>query len=254
MIKPVAPDRIASRLAYVCSHENIEYDIDALTLIAEVKECHIRDTLKAVESIGMFGKITLDAVKEHLRLNANHLYVEILQAVRSDTTKLVSLVGQLQERVSPATAYERLSEVAMLCYRLSLGIGVIPSYWDKATLKNLGMEYGAFLIQITLVLSKRPSHPTYDMLMCDLIHLSMGGVSFAPVQTMPSIAPGNYLPPPMTEKTPVAQSQGIKSKEIEQQPKKAPIVKYQVDVPEFRELLLVTLDALGVKNVGGSKR
>jgi len=58
VIKPVVPDQIGSRLAQICDSEGIAYEREALTLIGELTECHIRDALKAVEGVSMLGPVS----------------------------------------------------------------------------------------------------------------------------------------------------------------------------------------------------
>lgn len=168
VIRPVSPQGIAERLAYVCEQEGITYEKDALVLVAEATECHIRDALKSVEGVAQLGTVSTENVRNYLRLNANALYLRILAYVGRDLAKVLAPVQELQDTVSPATAYERLAELAMLAYRTWLGVGKPPSYWPEKQMTMLGEVHGAFLVRMAQVFASKPGHPTFSMLDCDL--------------------------------------------------------------------------------------
>jgi DNA polymerase III subunit gamma/tau len=189
VIRPVPPEGIADRLAWVCEQEKIDYDREALVCIAEAVECHIRDALKSVEGVSMLGKVDLANVKSYLRLNANTRYVRLLAYLGRDISVVLQEVQELQEVVSPSTIYERVSELAMLAYRVGIGVGKAPSFWDQKHVAALWTVHQSFLLQVARTLASKPGHPTFAMLECDLSalhHLRLGGVSVP--------APRNLLP------------------------------------------------------------
>lgn len=171
VIQNVTPVVISERLAYVCDQEQIPYEKEALVVIGEVSECHIRDALKAVEGVSMLGSVSMSNVHAYLRLNANKLYLKILYLLGRDLAAAIQTVEAVQEVVSPTTAYERMADLAILAYRIHLGVGRIPSYWPEKAVRALGEAHGAFLLKVASLFSSRPSHPTYAMLTCDLANL-----------------------------------------------------------------------------------
>lgn len=170
-IRRVTPEGIADRLAYVCQQEDIAYERQALVLIAEAVECHIRDALKAVEGVANLGGVTADNVRSYLRLNANPLYLKVLAFLGFDLPRVIATATELQQIVSPAVAYERLAEAAMLAYRTNLGVGKPPSYWPANQVAKLGQVQGEHLLRFAETFASRPSHPTPAMLECDLARL-----------------------------------------------------------------------------------
>ena len=170
-IRSVVPEKIAERLAWVCEQEELEYDQDALVTIAEATKTHIRDALKAVEKISMLGPVNQENVSKALVLNAHFQYVDILANLGKDLTAVGMAVDNLYQWVSPATAYKNLSEVAVLAYRLHLGVGKAPSYMDAERLDEAGEHHKEFLLAIADHLASRPSQPSKHMLLCDLAHL-----------------------------------------------------------------------------------
>lgn len=189
VIRPVPPEGIADRLAWVCEKEGIPYEREALVIIAEAVECHIRDALKSVEGVSMLGTVNVANVKSYLRLNANTHYMKLLVNIGKDLAAVLGEVQVLQEIVSPSTVYERVSELAMLSYRVGLGVGKPPSFWDSKQIQAVWAEQQSFLLQVARTLSTKPGHPTFAMLECDLsaLHfLRLGG--------LPMPASTNVLP------------------------------------------------------------
>ncbi|NBR01253.1 MAG: hypothetical protein EBT97_12565, partial [Actinobacteria bacterium] len=146
VIRRVTPERIADRLAHVCEKEGIPYEREALILIAEATECHIRDGLKSLEGVWMLGGATVDNVRSYLRLNVNSFYLDILQGIGTDLPKVLETAEQVMQSVSPATAYERLAEAAMLAYRVSMNAARPPSYWSKEALDRVAAQHGDHLV------------------------------------------------------------------------------------------------------------
>lgn len=206
-IRPCTPEQIAQRLGQICKDEEIPSEEDALVLISEVVECHIRDAIKAVEGVAHLGGATSENVREYLHLDANEIYLEILNHLGSDLQKLLNGTQSLVKRVSPATAYENLADIAILSYRVaSLGVGTVPSFLDKAKLKEVGNRHGSFLIEIGSRLASRPSRVSETMLTCDLVslhQLASGQVTtVVPTATPVAISPGQVsTPPPPAEPT-----------------------------------------------------
>ena len=214
VIRRVPPEGIADRLTFVCEQEGIPYEREALILIAEATECHIRDGLKALEGVWMLGGATVDNVRQYLRLNVNSLYLDILSAIGTDMSRLLNLADQVLQSVSPSTAYERLAEATMLAYRVSLGAARPPSYWSKDQLDAVGKMHQDQLVRFAEVFASRPGNPVPAMLSCDLamLHHTRVGAWSAPAVTAHAIPvsipmPGNSPPTTQTQ-VPVSQLVG----------------------------------------------
>lgn len=232
VIRKVPPEGIADRLAYVCDQEGIPYERPALVLIAEVVECHIRDALKSVEGVSMLGAINMANVRSYLRLNANVIYLKILLHMGGDLAKVLEPVQELQEMVSPATAYDRLSELAILAYRVSIGAGKPPSYWPEKYLVALGKQHGVALVHIAQTLAMKPGHPTYAMLECDLatLHFQRIGAVTSSAAPPPKMiaAPAS---PPTEEISPVGRVEQTSAPSPDAAPSKTPDTPTPAIVP-----------------------
>lgn len=189
VIQPVSPEEIAQRLAWVCTQEQIPFDVEMLRLIAEASECHIRDALKAIEGVSMLGAINEANVRTYLHLDLNASYLDILEGLGTDFVAVKSAVNRILERASPVTIYERLVDVIMMAYQAAMGVKV-PMFWDAERLKALGMKHGDNLLGFANRLASRPGRPNASMLLCDLGFLHhVGGAFVGDQPVMASMAP-----------------------------------------------------------------
>ena len=201
VVRPVSPSQVGERLATVCEQEGITYERPALDLIGEITECHIRDALKAVEGVSMLGGITVSNVSRYLHLDYANTVLEILGALKTDLPTALARAEGLLKTMSPITLYEKLSDMAMLCYRSSLGSVAVPTYLDRALVEDVGKSVGDSLLDYAEKLSSRPGRPTAAMLVCDLSQLHRGprSVTVEPPKTpTPIVRPkteGNVKPP-----------------------------------------------------------
>ena len=170
-IKVVSPEVIADRLAWVCEQEGVEYEKDALITIASIKESHIRDALKTLESIALLGPVNMENVRRVLNLDANESLARILLLLGSDLSTVMADADRLVQTVSPTACYERLSETAMLAYKVSIGAAKPPPYWRKGLIEKLGEVHGDYLVAFAKCFSSRPRKPTSAMLSLDLAQL-----------------------------------------------------------------------------------
>lgn len=210
IIRPVEPARIGKHLEGICEAEGIEYDPEMLRLIAEIKESHIRDALKAVEGVSKLGPINEANVSTFLHLDHHALYTEVLENLGSDLVEMIRVVGLLMERTSPLTCYRKLGELALKAFHTTVGGVKLPGYWDADRVKALGVSKGASLLGVAMRLSDRPGRPTGSMLLCDLsylhqvgdqVRMSLGEVTpvvvqaAAPMQAAPPEKPAEVVPP-----------------------------------------------------------
>ena len=174
VVRPVSPEQVGERLAKVCETEGILYERPALDLIGEITECHIRDALKAVEGVSMLGEITVPNVSQYLHLDYAEAVLEVLAHVKADLPTAIARAEGLLKTMSPITLYERLSDMAMLAYRSSLGPVAVPTYLDREAIEGIGRTLGIELLDYAEKLSSRPGRPTAAMLLCDLSQLHRG--------------------------------------------------------------------------------
>ena len=179
VIKPVSPSQIGDRLEFCCKAEGIHYERDALDLIGELTECHIRDALKAVEGVSMLGVVDRVNVAKYLHLDSHKVTLEILASIVDNLPEALRKTSELLQTTSPTTLYEKLAEMAMLAYRVGIGAMGVPSYLDQAEVQGVGTRTGGRLLSYASRFSSRPGRPSAAMLLCDVAQLHQD--AFAPV-------------------------------------------------------------------------
>ena len=183
VIRQVEPDVIGKRLEYVCGKEGIVADPEALRLIAEVTECHVRDALQAVSGVSALGEISLDSVRNYLRLDASTALLRILGALGRDLREVLQAAEDVKATLSPSVCYGKLAEMAMTLFKVkSVGLGSVPTYWDPSLLGPFEGATVENLVEVASWLSQRPTRASHSMLLCDLSALHQriaAGVSLA---------------------------------------------------------------------------
>jgi DNA polymerase III gamma/tau subunit len=232
-IRNNTPEEIGGRLVHICEQEGLDHDPGVMPLIAEVVECHIRDAIKAVEGVSMLGQINRENVAAYLQLDANALYLDLLESLGFDLPKVLRTAEALDQRVSPATCYQRMADVCMLAYRLvKLGGATVPSYWDRERLETAGARHQDSLLEFAQCFAERPVHATAAMFACDVstLHQRRTGVVVRAVltevgvpATLKTAAPEIVVPKtvvaPEVMSLPLEEISSAASPPIEPQPK-----------------------------------
>lgn len=176
VIRAVPPEGIATRLAWVCGKENVEFDFDALVTISEATECHIRDALKTLEGVSMLGRVTRETVFQYLQLGANDHAIRMLDLLGRDLKGAMELANIMAMEVSPSSAYERIAEAALVAYRAHLGVGKPSSKWNPERIAVLA-ERGPELLGIASRFANPPFRPTRQALSLDVgtAHYALSG-------------------------------------------------------------------------------
>lgn len=175
IIHHVDSEEIADRLEWVCEKEGYTYERDALVLISDMSEGHIRDALKSVEGValGNGGHIGVDSVRSYLHVDRNDNICKILI---SDPSECMDLVEDLVSRSPIGVLYDRLLTACM--YSIEIGLGIsnkkIPPYWDKEILTQAWSKYGNELLSFADQISSRPSkNLSSSMFKCDILKWKM---------------------------------------------------------------------------------
>lgn len=171
IIHHVDSEDIADRLAWVCDEEGFEYEREALVLIADFTEGHIRDALKAIEGVSASNakKVTLEAVRSYLHVDRNDLICKLLVSGGSD---LLSISDEVLATTPVGVAFDRLLSATMYAISLGMGAGAPPPYWNKETLSRAWAEKGSGLIELAEALSSKPRRATEALFKCELLKWS----------------------------------------------------------------------------------
>lgn len=187
-IRVNAPEVIAKRLSYVCEQEGIPFEADALVTIAEVTECHIRDALMAVEAVGKLGSVDAANLDRYFRLDVNETLLKMLAYIGSDVAKAMALVEEVCQAIAPTSAYSRLTEAAMMAYKVRLGVSKPPAHLNAKFVEKIGELHGDYLLAFANCFASRVRHPTASMLALDLarLHQVRSGAGVPQAQPAPT--------------------------------------------------------------------
>ncbi len=219
VVRKAAPDKVADRCAEICGQEEIPYDKEALVLIAEATECHIRDALQAVSGVSVLGEVSLENVHGYLCLGASSCYLKILGNIGSDLRVVIESVDELKALVSPSTCYVKLAEIAMQIYKSrSVKVGTLPGYWPSELLTPFEGSRLRNLVAVAHWLSQRPGRATQAMLLCDistLHHRLVDGVALTSKESFVVVTTTGSPSAPAPATVPVATPSGD-AKEVEE--------------------------------------
>lgn len=169
-IRPVAPEVIAERLAWVCQQEGFKYEQEALVLIAQLTETHIRDALKVLEGVALQGDVTDAAVRSYLGLEANTHLTDLLSALGRDLDEALNISHKLLGMMAPATLYSRLADLTMIAYR-HRDLKKLPPQWAEQDISRVLERHGEGVLGLCDVFSSRPKKASASSLFCDVAKL-----------------------------------------------------------------------------------
>lgn len=202
IIRHVDSEEIADRLQKVCEWEGFEYEREALVLIADFTEGHIRDALKAIEGVASSneGVVGLLGVRSYLHVDRNDVICDLLV---SENASALSKVDELLQSTPVGIAYDRLQSACMFSISLGMKAGIPPPYWNRDMLQQAWDIHGIGLLNLADELASRPIRPTSGMFKCDLLKWKVGGIQ--PIQ----VAFNNF-----EEKQPIRESESTKEVKI----------------------------------------
>ena len=171
IIKQVAPTRIADRLEYVCGEESLPFEREALELIGEVSDCHIRDALKAVEGVSMLGEVNLKNTRDYLQVGKRNALIDVLRYVGENLSKSLTALNLVKEYMSPAICYDYLLDLCMEAIKLEHGVGKVKAFWEKDKIEDLVQARKDYLALIMSHISSKPFKPTFPIIVSDIVFL-----------------------------------------------------------------------------------
>jgi len=145
-IRKVTREDILTRMREVLIKEKVEFQDDAVLIVIDYSAGHVRDVLNKLEMIAQIGPITVESVREHLRLSVISTYYEILLAL-AEPKKSVELVDQACEKVSPEDVAAGLAEAAMNSYRVANGMFTDSVSVDRELAKRIYDKYSTAVIR-----------------------------------------------------------------------------------------------------------
>ncbi len=97
--KKVGTEDMISRLEYICKQENLQYEIDAFKLIARISEWCMRDAVKYVDQVSIFGNISVENVTNFLWIAWDSLIHDFLQTIKEwNKSKIFDMIDDINNR------------------------------------------------------------------------------------------------------------------------------------------------------------
>jgi len=97
--KKVWKEDMMNHLKDICESEKLQYDMDALELISKISEWCMRDAIKYVDQVSVFGNINVENVTNFLWIAGDKLIGDFLEAIKSwDKEKIFAMVDDIASR------------------------------------------------------------------------------------------------------------------------------------------------------------
>lgn len=186
-IRKIDTDHIYERMASILGKEGVKFEEEAVRTVIDLSKGHVRDTLNKLESVAQVGPVTLEAVRDRLKLSMVAQYYEILQAL-GDPSKVVPLLESACDEVGPSDVATGLAEAAMNSYRHANKIYADFSMLDSKGAEALYETYGPSLLGMARYFL-RNSRPSNLSLICDLVALCETGGKVVEATSAPAAAP-----------------------------------------------------------------
>jgi len=190
----VNPVLILQRLKYICEKENIKYEEDALNILADSSEGHVRNAVKNLEKVSYLGDLTEKSVKSVYKNFDEDLFV-LLNFLGKDLKIVIDMYKKVSMHLSSMEFYNRLLAL------VNDGANFLYGYEDfskkrREMLQTLKDTHGYGLLEFLKYLV---DHDRFSNLQSDLLvlHYKFGSNSFVPksipdtLQVAPQIVPQN---------------------------------------------------------------
>jgi DNA polymerase III subunit gamma/tau len=145
-IRKITREDILKRMQMVLATESVEYTDDAVLIVIDHSGGHVRDVLNKLEMISQLGPITVESVREYLRLTVVTLYYEILLSL-DNPVRAIELVDQACDQAAPEDVSAGIAEAAMNSFRISNGMAADFAYVDKTLAEQVYAKYKANVIR-----------------------------------------------------------------------------------------------------------
>lgn len=170
-IKEPEREEAVDRLRWICEEENISHTDEALDIIYSFGRGQIRDMVNALERVAQAGPVTSENARKHLGLGAVSNYYLILENLRDNLPKALSLTEETLRMVDPPAFYEGIADAAMASYRSSWDIMEGIGYVDQEKAKKVFSLYDENVLWIADRILGSSKKVDENVLTCELIIL-----------------------------------------------------------------------------------
>ncbi|HMB17625.1 MAG TPA: DNA polymerase III subunit gamma/tau [Candidatus Paceibacterota bacterium] len=179
-VSKVSSDIIFNRIKDICDKEELNYDDDALRLVAEQSEGHVRNALNILQGVSYLGDITVDNVKSVSKVYDDDIYA-ILYNIGDNLKDTLIACNRVSSFISVQELYSSITSMLNDATKLLYGLeDFLP---DKLNLlRNLVDKHGYNLVEFLDYLMKRDKYIDKISLQSDIIllHYKFNLNSFTP--------------------------------------------------------------------------
>jgi DNA polymerase-3 subunit gamma/tau len=171
-LNKIKPESISDRLEEICNKEKISYEKSALNTISEICSPHVRDSIKNLDFLSNFGKISDAVVFEHFNLDLNTKYLKILLNIQDNLSQSLSLVKDILQKTNSFNVYEGLIQSILKIEKMILGINEFKNLEQEKLAHQI---YDCFQDKLSIILDellKRNKYSDSLVLESDLILLN----------------------------------------------------------------------------------
>jgi len=173
---------LEERLKYICEQENLKYSMDALQMISEKSDGHVRNAIGLLEEVAYIGNITVDNLKE-ISCDYEEEITTILINIGNDLFKIMEIYDSISPYISEIKFYSVLLSLVSDSVKLLNGYDKF-SEKRKNMLSNIQDAHGDNLSEFLKYLILRDKYVDKIGLQSDLIilHYKFNTDSFVPRQ------------------------------------------------------------------------
>jgi DNA polymerase III subunit gamma/tau len=170
-LNKIKPSSISTRLEEICHKEGILYDKSALNTISEICSPHVRDSVKNLDFLSNFGKISDSIVFDHFNLDLNTKYLKIILDLKNNISNSLALTKDILQKTNTFNIYEGLIQSIIKIEKMVLGINEFKNLEQEKLAHTIYDTYQDSLSLILEELLKRNKYADSLVLESDLIIL-----------------------------------------------------------------------------------
>lgn len=171
-LNKIKPNSIATRLKQISEKENIEFEEEAIEVIAQECSPHVRDSIKNLDYLSNFGVITKDIVFEHFNLNLNTKYLEVILNLKENLSKSLEIIQEIVCRTNILDIYEGLIKNLINIQKLKIGMDVFKNENQVKIAEKIQKKLGDSVSDVLEELLKRNRYSDLITLESDIILLN----------------------------------------------------------------------------------
>lgn len=170
-IKNNSCESISNRMQQICDIEKLNYQKEALEVIASVCSPHVRDAIKNLDYLSNYGDITLPLVQEHFNLTTDLDILKLIKHLKNDLTESLNILKRVSSKRSVTSIYEGIIQNLLKVSKLQYGINEFKNKEYLSLSQEISQSYGNDVLNILEELLKRNRYSDSLTLESDVILL-----------------------------------------------------------------------------------